>query len=386
MVRALSRAGALRRRGGGGGRGRGQVDGAQGGRPGRCRLRGAARRARPRGGDEARVAAGRARLGRQHPGDPRLPDRRRRQGVRGGRRHRQRRRQHAALHRRRHRAARLRGELRPLRRSADLLGVDPEPASHAGLSGRDAGHARDHHPRHPAARRRRLRAQNPHLPGGAAARLPGAEAGAAHQVDRGAHREPARRRPRPRGAPLLRGRVQEGRHRHRAASQGDRRRRRALGALRLGPVLRHLLLHPDLLQDSEQPRAAVLGGDQQVPVERLPGLRQGGGVVPDGPHHGRGRQGDGSRPGGRAAQELHPARGVPLLAGLGRDARQRQLPEGAQARPRDDRLRELPEDAGGGARAGALHRPGHRPGADPRGLLDAALDAAVRATTAPPSG
>ena len=114
VVRALRGSRPLRRRGRRRRRRRGQVHGLRGARPDRGRLRGAARRQRPRGGDGGRRAAGRAGLGRQHHGEPRHRPRRPRRGVRRGRRHDQRARAVSPDHGHGDRAARLRRLLRRL--------------------------------------------------------------------------------------------------------------------------------------------------------------------------------------------------------------------------------------------------------------------------------
>ena len=95
-------------------------------------------------------------------------------------------------------------------------------------------------------------------------------------------------------------------------ARGDRRRRRADRALRLGHVVRHVVLPAVRLQVPELGDAPALGRHEQVPVERVPRLRQGRRLVPHGPDHGSHREGDRPRPGRGPVQELHPAGRVPL--------------------------------------------------------------------------
>ena len=115
--------------------------------------------------------------------------------------------------------------------------------------------------------------------------------------------------------------------------QGHRRRRGAHGTPRLGDVVRHRVLACPAVYKIPNNRIAAVGrGDQQVPVERLSRLRQGRGLVPDGPDHGpRRAETTGVDRARGAAPELHPARRVPVLPAVGSHPRQRQLPEGAAA-------------------------------------------------------
>ena len=164
--------------------------------------------------------------------------------------------------------ARLRRLLRRLCADVHVLGLDAEPPPAAQLHRRDAGRAGDLDPGHPATRRRGLRSQDPDVPGGAARRLPLAQARAAGEVDRGAERELPDRRPRARHALSLRGRLQERRHRDGHPPRGDRRRRRSLRALRLGHVVRHWYCLPCVYKIPNSETHLRVGRDEQVPVER----------------------------------------------------------------------------------------------------------------------
>ncbi len=119
-------------------------------------------------------------------------------GIRGCRRRRQGRRQVRPDHGCRDRAPRVCRLLGPVQGDADLLGLDSGTTRGPHVPREDAGHPGHVDPRHPAARRRRIRAEAPDLPGGASVRLPLDESRPAGEVDRDARREPARRRPRPR--------------------------------------------------------------------------------------------------------------------------------------------------------------------------------------------
>ena len=108
--------------------------------------------------------------------------------------------------------------LQPLRRSADRLAGNPEPALHPSVRLRRAWHARDQGARHLTRRRRRLRQQDQSLPGGLPGRRFSAAARAARALDRDAHREPADHDPRPRSA--LRRRSGRETRRHATGDEG----------------------------------------------------------------------------------------------------------------------------------------------------------------------
>jgi hypothetical protein len=218
-------------------------------------------------------------------------------------------------------AARIRGHLRQLPRSAHDVGLDAVPSSVAPLHRPHHRHGRKPRARDPAQRGRGFRLQDSHLPGGAAHRLPRPQAGAAGEMDRGAHRKPANRRPCSRAEGALRSRLQAGRSDHRAEGQDRRRRRCAVGAGRMGDEPGHDFLHPHRLQGSQLPRRAVPRGNQQVPVERLPRLRQGDRFLFDGPDHGRRRARDRNRSRRGTDAQLHPAARVSLSAGERGDSR-----------------------------------------------------------------
>ena len=315
MVRALRGSRPLRRRGRRRRRRRGQVHGLRGARPDRGRLRGAARRHRPRGGDGAEARRSSSRTGATTSwsaatsclGDPDAAFAEADGTISG------------------HRASRPGS---PARRSSRAAASPPTTRTRRRLTFWDS--TQDPHPlrilpRRDAAACRRPRSASSSRTSAAASgsSMPTFQeeplvAYLSRKLGRPVKwieersRELPGRRPRARHALPLRGRLQERRHGHGHPPRGDRRRRRADRALRLGHVVRHLVLPAVRLQDPELGDAPPLGRDEQVPVERLPRLRQGRRLVPDGPDHGPHREGDRARPGRGPLPQLHPARRVPV--------------------------------------------------------------------------
>ena len=173
-----------------------QVPGRRRGRRGRRRLRGTARRHRPGGGAEGRLAARLARV--RHQQDAPLEHRRRRrgQGDRGSRsRHRAADRQPPRV-RRADRAAL--DDRRPARRPPDHPLGDPDPAHPALRAVGDPRHPGGQPARRRAARRRRLRREAPDLRRGGPLRGDRAQARPPGQVDGDALRAHGDVPPRPR--------------------------------------------------------------------------------------------------------------------------------------------------------------------------------------------
>ena len=273
---------------------------------------------------------------------------------------------------------RLRRRLRAGRRAADA--VDHQPgtarAPHRLRAGLRAARAQD--PGDRARHRRRLRQQGADLPRLRVRdrRLAGDRQ--AGQVDGGPHREPGQHRLRPRLRDARRDRGHQG-----GQDPGDphpraRRPRRLQRDGRADQVPRRLLrrLHRQL-----RPRGGVLLDDGRLHQQgaRRRGLRV---LVPD--HRGglprRAdrrlpglRPGDG--PGRAAAEELHPARPVPLHEQDRLGLRLRRVRAGARPRARDGGVRRAAARAGGEARQGRadghrrrlLHRGGRRRSAQGHG-------------------
>ena len=114
--------------------------------------------------------------------------------------------------------------------------------------------------------------------------------------------------------------------------------------------------------------AAVVGRHEQVPVERLPRLRQGRAVVRHGPDHGPRRARDRARPRRSAPPQLHPAGDSrsPAVSGAMLDSGNYQGACSTVLEMVD--YAGFPALAGAGAGRGPPDRPRHRPGADARGL------------------
>ena len=168
------------------------------------------------------------------------------------------------------RAARLPRELAARGRDADLLALDPDPASDALRARRAPRDPGERGPGDRARRGRRLRPEDPALPRGAddgrrvaAARPPG-------PLDRDAPREPPRRAPRTRGH---RRRPRRGafRRHHPGPGRSDPRR---LRRLRLLPRQLHgaRRRHDDpwRVPPPRLPLRHHRGADEQVPVRSLP--------------------------------------------------------------------------------------------------------------------
>ena len=234
-----------------------------------------------------------------------------------GRRRRQRDRPVEPHHRRAARAAGLRRLLRPLCQTCSRSGTRPRTRTRCGPSW----------PRRCGCTETAIRVIQPHVGGGFGLKQPTfqeeplvaylrASSGGPSSGSRSAPRTSS-----PTGMRATRASTTRPPSRPTARSpgidlRGDRRRRRADGPLRLGHVLRHRYCLPTRLQDPERPRCSSARRHEQVPVERVPRLRQGRRVVPDGPDHGSRREADRRRPRRGPAAQLHPARRVPVSRSL----------------------------------------------------------------------
>ena len=213
-------------------------------------------------------------------------------------------------------------------------------------------------PRHPAARRRRLRPQGPDLPGGVAGRLPGPEARRA----RSSGSRSAPRTSSPAGTPARSASHYEAAYKPDGTRHGarrpkvDRRRRRARPrCCGWGHVVRHRVL-PARPSTRSRTTASQLfiGRHQQVPVERLSRLRQGRGVVPDGPRHGpRGATRPASTAPRCGSRNFIPPDEFPFSQVSGAMLDSGDYPKALRRVLRDDRLRRASRRAGGGARGRA---------------------------------
>ena len=242
---------------------------------------------------------------------------------------------------------------RPHDRRAHLLDLEPGAVPAALPPVARARPAREPDPRDRAGRRRRVRPQGLHLPRGrvrgrrrTAAAPPGA-------LDRGPQREPHRRRAR-QGAG---GRARTGRRRGRQAARRPRalhRRHRRLLVLRTrrlhrlrpgGPVAPRPVRHRRVRgRDRRHPHQQ--GPDRAVPRRRLHRLADG----PRDPAR-RARPRSRHRP-DRAATAQHDRRRAADL-GDRDDVRRRQLRSVARPGARADRVRLLPRDAGARTRGTA---------------------------------